>query len=136
MGGGPLNYALLNNDQIQATMTDLESKTYASMMKPASTTNDGWSTVQQTSLSKSTMNTAAETISTLTNHPAIDLNYDSIYLNKKVPETEIASKLNFSTRRSAAVIQSLLHDADLQKVREVNKIKADKEKDVKLKSES
>ena len=49
---------------------------------------------------------------------------------KKVPDTvTIGSKLNFSTQRSAAVIESLLHDADLQKVREVNKTKAGKGKD-------
>jgi len=106
-------------------------------MKPASTTIDGRSTVQQTLSHKSTINTAEETISTLTNNPAIDMNYEAKYLNKKVPETvTIASKLNFSTRRSAAVIQSLLHDADLQKVREVNKINAEKGKDAKLKLES
>ena len=38
-GWGPLNYALLNEDQIQETMTGLESKSYALMMKPTSNTN-------------------------------------------------------------------------------------------------
>ena len=38
-GWGPLNYALLNEDQIQATMTELESTSHALMMKPASNTN-------------------------------------------------------------------------------------------------
>lgn len=135
-GWGPLNYALLNDSQIQATMTDVESKSYALMLKPEKSLNDARS-VQQTLSHESTINTAEETISTLTNDPAIDMNYKSIYLKKKVPDTvTIASKLNFSTGRSAAVIQSLLHDADLQKVRQINKTKADKGKDAKSKLES
>ena len=43
--------------------------------------------------------------------------------------------MNFSTRRSVAVIESLLHDTDLQKVREVNKTKAGKGKDARAKLE-
>ena len=135
-GWGPLNYALLNDSQIQATMTDVESKSYALMLKPEKSLNDARS-VQQTLSHESTINTAEETISTLTNDPAIDMNYKSIYLKKKVPDTvTIASKLNFSTGRLAAVIQSLLHDADLQKVRQINKTKGDKGKDAKSKLES
>ena len=46
-----------------------------------------------------------------------------------VPNTvTIASKLNYYTGRSAVVIKTLLHDADLRKIREINKRKADKGK--------
>ena len=135
-GWNPLNYALLTDKQIQATMTELESKSFALMMKSVATCNN-LSIQEQTFFRDSTTNTTTETISTLTNDPAIEINYNSKYLQRNVvPSTvTIASKLNFSTGRSAAVIESLLHDADLQKVREVNKKKADKGKDAKVKLE-
>ena len=135
-GWGPLNYALLNDPQIQATMTESESNSYALMMKSAATE---LSTIQEQTLSHdSTINTRAETISTLTNDPAIEINYNTKYLHRKVvPNTvTISSKLNYSTGRSAAVIESLLHDVDLQKVREVNKLKAQKGKATKEKLEN
>ncbi len=64
-------------------------------MKPTAIINDVRS-IQQTWSQKSTINTAEETTSTLTNNPAIDMDYESICLKKKVPETvTIASKLNY-----------------------------------------
>ena len=103
-------------------MTELESKSYALMRKSISNTNT--QSIHQSLSNESTINTAEETISTLTDDAGMYMNYQPKYL-KTVPDTvTIGSKLNFATRRSAAVIETLLHDADLQKVREVNKTKA------------
>ena len=57
----------------------------------------------------------------------IKMTYNSKYLQRKlVPNTvTIGSRLNYSSGRSAATNKTLLHDADLQKVRERNKEKAD-----------
>ena len=74
-GWGPLNYTLLNEDQIQATMTELESTSHALMMKPASNTNT--QSVQQSFSHESTINTAEETISTLTDDVGLCMNYQS-----------------------------------------------------------
>ena len=126
-GWNPLNYALLADKQIQATMTDSEAQTHALMMKSAASNV----TIQEQTLSyDSTINTTVETVSTLTNDPAIEVNYSTKYLERKmVPNTvTIASKLNYSSGRSAAVIETLLHDADLRKIREINKRKADEGK--------
>ena len=91
-GWGPLNYALLNEDQIQATITELESKSYA--RKPSCNNTQS---VQQSLSHESIINTAEETISTLTNDPGMYMNYQPKYL-KIVPDTvTIGSKLNFST---------------------------------------
>ena len=86
---------------------------------------------------QSITSTAAETISTLTDDSGLYINYKSKYL-KAVPDTvTIASKkLNFSTRRLTAIIQLLLPDAELQKVREVNKRKLEKGEDVRAKLEN
>ena len=79
-----------------------------------------------------TINTESFTTSTstITNDPTIEMNYDSSFLQRKViPNTvTISSKLNFSSGRSAAVIETLLHDADLKKAREENKKKQKREK--------
>ena len=134
-GWGPLNYALLTDKQIQATMTESESKSYAMMLKQSTATTD-MPFQQQTTISHdSTINTASETISTLTNDGGIEMNYNSKYIQRNsVPNTvTIGSRLNYSSGRSAAVIETLLHDVDLQKVRERNKEKADKGKATKEK---
>ena len=127
-GWNHLNYDLLMDKQIKATMTDSETHTYALMMKSAASDV----TIKEQTLSyDSTINTSTvKTVSTLTNDPAIEINYSTKYLESKmVPNTvTIASKLNYSTGRSAAVIETLLHDADLRKIREINKRKADKGK--------
>jgi len=131
-GWGPLNYCLLMNPQIQATMTKSESESFALMMKK-STTSDS-SSNQYT-----TINTGSfTTISTVTNDPAIiEMNYDPSYLQKEVPSTVVtfSSKLNFSSGRSAAVIETLLHDLDLKKAREENKKKVEKGKELQAKTD-
>ena len=42
-GWGPLNYNLLNDKSIRATMTEAESQSFASMMKQQSSSTAGWS---------------------------------------------------------------------------------------------
>ena len=130
-GWGPLNYSLLMNPQIQATMTKSESKSFALMMK-TSTTADSNSNQQHTTIKTGSL----ATISTITNDPAIEMNYDPSYLRKEVPDTvTFSSKLNFSSGRSAAVIETLLHNSDLKKAREENKKKLEKGKELQVKTD-
>ena len=58
-GWNPLNYALLTDKQIQATMTELESKAFALMMKSVATCNN-LSIQEQTFFHGSTTNTTTE----------------------------------------------------------------------------
>ena len=74
------------------------------------------------------------TISIVTNDHAIKMNYDSSYLGKEVLNTvTFFLKLTISSGRSAAVIETLLHDADLKKAGEENKKKVEKGKEIQVK---
>jgi len=130
-GWGPLNYNLLNDKSIRATMTEAESKSFASMMKQQSSSTAGG---YGSSYSTSIMNTSSTEISDITTDIASnEMNYDSKYL-QKIPNTvTVSSKLNFSSGRSAAIAQTLLHEADLLKAREANRRKAQQGKEAEKK---
>ena len=118
-GWGPLNYNLLNDKSIRATMTEAESQSFASMTKQQSSSAASWS-----GLSDSTsimMNVSSTEVSDLTTDIAFsEMNYDSKHL-QKIPNTvTFSSKLNFSVGRSAAIAQTLLHESDLLKAKEAN----------------
>ena len=71
-GWSPLNYCLLMNPQILATITKLESESFTLMLKKSTYSNSN---------QHMTINTGSlTTISTVTNDPAIKTNYDSSYL--------------------------------------------------------
>ena len=109
-------------------MTKTESETFALMLKTAT---------ESDSNQHMTINTGfLTTKSTVTNDPAIKMNYDSSYLQKEVPNKVVtfSSKLNFSTGRSAAVIETLLHDTDLKKAREENRKKVKKGNEIQAKT--
>ena len=131
-GWGPLNYNLLNDKCIRATMTESESKSFASMIKQQSSCSAAGGS--GSSDSTSIMNVSSTEISDLTTDIASnEMNYDSKYL-QKIPNTvTVSSKLNFSSGRSAAIAQTLLHEADLLRAREANRKKAQQGKEAEKK---
>jgi len=122
-GWGPLNYNLLNDKDIQATMTDLETVEYASMLKSPSdqsTISDLTDEDTGTKLSKN-----------------IPLNFDQKYLTKVITNSvSCGTNLNFSTGRAADVARRLIHDHDIREAREANQKLASKGKEAKQKLES
>ncbi len=125
-GWNPLNYQLLLDKSIKATITESESKSFASMLKGNGIDSE---------MCDSTINPTVSEISDIT-ADTVEMNYNSKYL-QKIPNTvTVASKLlNFSSGRSALVAQTLLHEADLLKAREANKEKVRQGKDAQAKLE-
>ena len=124
-GWNPLNYQLLMDKSIKATMTESESKSFASMLKGNGVDDDRSDSMDH----HSTINLTVSEISDIT-ADSVEMNYDSKYL-QRIPNTvTVASKLlNFESGRSALVAQTLLHEADLLKAREANKLKVRKGKE-------
>jgi len=129
-GWGPLNYNLLNDEDIKATMTDLENREFLSMMKLRSMSKTRFEPSMSTSR-----------ISDLTDdnevcRKNIQPNYDPRYLTKVISDSvTISTKLNFSAGRAAEVARRLIHDHDIREAREANKKLAEKGKLAKKKLE-
>ena len=129
-GWGPLNYNLLNDEDIKATMTDLENREFLSMMKLRSMSKTRFEPSMSTSR-----------ISDLTDdnevcRKNIQPNYDPRYLTKVISDSvTISTKLNFSAGRAAEVARRLIHDNDIREAREANKKLAEKGKLAKKKLE-
>ena len=148
-GWGPLNYALLDDDDIKCTMTDSEKCQYHAMLKGRNSSNDG-NLISLTELSskeramqQSSSMLTASSISELTNNGDIphsnksllnmknEMNYDPRYLSKVLPNSVMTMdniELNFSVGRSADIARRLLHDSDLREAREANQKLANKGK--------
>ena len=121
-GWGPLNFNLLNDKDIQATMTDSETREYQSMLKSPS---------DQSTISDLTDENAKQS------SKKIPLNFDPKYLTKVITDSvTLTPKLNFSAGRAADVARRLIHDHDIREAREANKKLASKGKEAKQKLES
>ena len=119
-GWGPLNYNLLNNKGIQATMTDSDSLEYLSMIKSQS---------DQSTISDLTDENTKST-------KKIPLNFDPKYLTKVITDSvTLTPKLNFSSGRAADVARRLIHDHDIREAREANQKLASKGREAKQKLE-
>ena len=120
-GWNPLNYNLLNDEDIQATMTNSEHHEYQSMMKLNS--NDTPINKSQSVPSMKTSISDLTDESGLNKHrKTVEPNYDPQYLTKVISDSvTISTKLNFSTGRAADIARRLIHDHDIREAREVNK---------------
>ena len=136
-GWGPLNYNLLNDEDIKATMTDDEAREYRQMLKKELPTQV---TIEETSATigvkpSSSFVASTSMISDLTDDNKThtskkNLNYDQQYYSKVISNSvTLNSKLNFSTGRAADVARRLLHDHDIRQAREENRKLADKGKE-------
>jgi len=142
-GWGPLNYALLDNDDIKCTMTDSEKCQYHEMLKGNS--SNGHVTLSELSskaIQQSSSLLTASSISESTNNEDIphsnkslnmknEMKYDPRYLSKVLPNSVMTMNnidLNFSVGRSADIARRLLHDSDLREAREANQKLANKGK--------
>ena len=120
-GWNPLNYSLLNDEDIKATMTDSEHFEYQSMLKMNS--ND---TPMNNILSEASMKTLISDLtdanSGVLDRKHIEPNYDPRYLTKVILDSVTISKqLNFSTGRAADIARRLIHDHGIHEAREANK---------------
>ena len=129
-GWGPLNYNLLNDEDIKATMTEPETREYHGMLKshnlnelePASLTTS----VSATSISDIT---DENTTSGDRKHAPV-LNFEQKYLTKVISNSVTLNfKLNFTSGRAADVARRLLHDHDIRQAREANRMLAQKGKE-------
>jgi len=130
-GWGPLNYNLLNNEEIKAMMTDSENREYLSMMKLRSMSK----TRSEPSMSTSISDLTDENEVCSSSRKNIQPNYDPKYLTKVISDSVTVSKLNFSAGRAAEVARRLIHDHDIREAREANKKLAEKGKVAKKKLE-
>ena len=132
-GWNPLNYCLLDDNDIKCTMTDSVSRQYHMMLKSTNISNmvsapmNGQisaSTSEQSLplLSQSTISDLTDTGNVGKITKKIQMNYDPKYLTKVLPNSlcTVGANLNFSVGRSAEVARRLLHESDLSEAREAN----------------
>ena len=135
-GWNPLNYCLLDDNDIKCTMTDSESCQYHMML--TSTNNNtinmvsgpmngpiNASTSEQSLplMLQSTISDLTDTENVVKITKKIQMNYDPKYLTKVLPNSlcSVGANLNFSVGKSAEVTRRLLHGSDLSEAREANK---------------
>ena len=112
---GALNYNLLHDKDIEATMKDSETHEYLSMLK--SQPADQWTI---SDLMDENIKSTTKTI---------PLNFDPKYLTKVITDSVTHSPIsNFSTGRAADVARRLIHDHDVRKARAANQKLASKGK--------
>ena len=122
-GWCPLNYTLLDDNEIKSTMTDSEKTQYQKILKrnnneASITSNKGTGT--KPTQQPSSINTCS-TISELTKK--IEMNYDPRYLTKVLPNsvsTVVGVNLNFSVGRSADNARRQVHESDLCEAHEAS----------------
>ena len=127
-GWGPLNFNLLNNDDIKATMTDSEREELFSLMKQSQHGLNNCRTPNSIAITTSTSQHSTISDLTLDSSSAsssnVVTNYNSKYMMRTNEGTSsvttLASKMNFKTGRSAFVVRTLLHKTDLNEAREEN----------------
>ena len=117
-GCRPLNFNLLMNEDVKATMTISERNELRFMMKQQPVLYN----LSPTSSIAIKTSTSNSTISDLTGDSMnCATNYDPKYLrNESSSVTTLASKMNFKTGRSAFVVRTLLHETALNEAREEN----------------
>ena len=126
-GWNPLNYALLDNDDIKITMTDSDVRHFESIHKL-----DSQCYVMETrdSANNTIVGSASTSTKTISELSGPNLNYDPKFLsvNKPIEEVSFSTKINFQSGHSQRVLESLVHHHDLNKAREnirENKAKGD-----------
>ena len=131
-GWGPLNYNLLNDEDIKATMTESETREYHCMLKNNNFNElePGASVTTSTSATSMSDITDENTIRSGDQKYAPVLNYQQKYLTKVISDSvTLNSKLNFTSGRAADVARRLLHDHDIRHAREANQMLARKGKE-------
>ena len=127
-GWGPLNYELLNNSDIQATMTTANQEHYYSLTKTFS--QDALSSSNKnnntTALNSVSQTAGSPTISDITNPDFRQVNYNPMYLRQALmDEITFATSHNFKAGMSKLVLEYLVHHDDLAAARKT--IQANKE---------
>ena len=118
-GWNPLNYELLNDTDIQATMTSAEIDHYKSLLKKNDHSYSNSPAGSSTQLMDS--RSSIGRFSALTDD--FCPNFDPKYLSQKpVDEVSFKSNLSFQSGRSKLVLESLVHHDDLMKARETIKV--------------
>ena len=130
-GWGPLNYNLLNDEDIKSTMTESENREYHSMLKtenenelnPESLTTS----ISATSMSDLTADDYYTGGNKSDQKRATVLNYDQKYLTKVISNSvTLNTKLNFTSGKAADVARRILHDHDIRQAREANQVLSQK----------
>ena len=95
-GWGPLNYNLLNDEDIKATMTDLESREFMSMLKTDSNDSSINKSLSLPSMETSVSDITADETGEQT-RKIIEPNYDPRYLTKVISDSvTISSKVDLN----------------------------------------
>ena len=134
-GWSPLNYALLESDDIKLTMTNSDVVHFKSILKNSQCNNADNELSAHTFAGSAS--TSTKTISELSGP---NLNYDPKFLSVNAPVEEVtfSSKMNFQSGHSQRVLESLVHHHDLNQAREsirANKAQGDlmKKKSIEIK---
>ena len=118
-GWNPLNYVLLDSDDIKLTMTNSDVLYFKSILKLNSQSNNADNELGVDTVEGSA-STSTKTISKLSGP---NLNYDPKFLsvNAPVQEVSFSSKMNFQSDHSQRVLESLVHHHDLTQAWESTK---------------
>ena len=111
-GWNPLNYALLDHEDIKATMTGNDIVHYESLLK----TNK--ETTNTAAITESINSASSLTISDVTG--ITSPNFDGRFLSPPAPVNEVcfSTQMNFKAGQSQKVLESLIHHHDLTQARE------------------
>jgi len=136
-GWNPLNYSLLDSDDIKLTMTDSDARHYESILKLNSQCDSMGTEVSAHTIVGSE-STSTRKFSELSGP---NMNYDPKFLsvNKPIEEVSFTTKMNFKSGHSQQVLESLVHHHDLNQARESireNKAQGDAMKKSRPKSRS